>query len=85
MSGECPTGVLLLVCVCVCVCAPPTHPGVCVLSFQVITKANNTLNGISSSAVCTEVIQSAQGMEYLLGEIHTHTHIKHHCDPQLDM
>lgn len=38
------------------------------LSFQVITKANNTLNGISSSSVCTEVIQSAQGMEYLLGE-----------------
>lgn len=35
---------------------------------QVITTANNTLNSISSSTVCTEVIQSAQGMEYLLGE-----------------
>uniref|UniRef100_A0A667YYA1 Synergin gamma n=1 Tax=Myripristis murdjan TaxID=586833 RepID=A0A667YYA1_9TELE len=35
----------------------------------VITKANNTLNGISSSSVCTEVIQSAQGMEYLLGVV----------------
>lgn len=34
---------------------------------QVIKKANDTLNGISSSSVCTEVIQSAQGMEYLLG------------------
>lgn len=46
--------------------------------MQVITKANNTLNGISSSSVCTEVIQSAQGMEYLLGEeshAHTHTHV----------
>lgn len=48
--------------------------------MKVITKANNILNGISSSSVCTEVIQSAQGMEYLLGEesqtrhIHTHTH-----------
>ncbi|CAB1348974.1 unnamed protein product [Coregonus sp. 'balchen'] len=38
-------------------------------ALQVITKANNTLNSISSSTVCTEVIQSAQGMEYLLGEI----------------
>ncbi|XP_067102052.1 synergin gamma isoform X3 [Osmerus mordax] len=38
-------------------------------ALQVITKANNTLNGISSSAVCTEVIQSAQGMEYLLGVV----------------
>lgn len=38
------------------------------IPFQVITTANNTLNGISSSTVCTEVIQSAQGMEYLLGE-----------------
>lgn len=36
--------------------------------IKVITNANNTLNGISSSSVCTEVIQSAQGMEYLLGE-----------------
>uniref|UniRef100_A0A673KR04 Synergin gamma-like n=1 Tax=Sinocyclocheilus rhinocerous TaxID=307959 RepID=A0A673KR04_9TELE len=35
----------------------------------VITTANNTLNGISSSTVCTEVIQSAQGMEYLLGVV----------------
>uniref|UniRef100_A0A3Q3BLT7 Synergin, gamma n=1 Tax=Kryptolebias marmoratus TaxID=37003 RepID=A0A3Q3BLT7_KRYMA len=35
-------------------------------ALEVITKANNTLNGISSSSVCTEVIQSAQGMEYLL-------------------
>lgn len=34
---------------------------------QVIKKANDTLNGISSSSVCTEVIQSAQGMEYLQG------------------
>ncbi|XP_066518578.1 synergin gamma isoform X3 [Hoplias malabaricus] len=38
-------------------------------ALQVITTANNTLNGISSSAVCTEVIQSAQGMEYLLGVV----------------
>ncbi|XP_053728402.1 synergin gamma isoform X5 [Synchiropus splendidus] len=38
-------------------------------ALEVITKANNTLNGISSSAVCTEVIQSAQGMEYLLGVV----------------
>ncbi|XP_066551492.1 synergin gamma isoform X2 [Amia ocellicauda] len=38
-------------------------------ALQVINKANNTLNGISSSAVCTEVIQSAQGMEYLLGVV----------------
>ncbi|KAM9598082.1 synergin gamma isoform 13-T13 [Trichechus inunguis] len=36
-------------------------------ALDVIKKANNTLNGISSSSVCTEVIQSAQGMEYLLG------------------
>uniref|UniRef100_A0A8C2PWZ0 Synergin, gamma n=1 Tax=Cyprinus carpio TaxID=7962 RepID=A0A8C2PWZ0_CYPCA len=36
---------------------------------EVITTANNTLNGISSSTVCTEVIQSAQGMEYLLGVV----------------
>uniref|UniRef100_A0A2K5LNT2 Synergin gamma n=1 Tax=Cercocebus atys TaxID=9531 RepID=A0A2K5LNT2_CERAT len=35
----------------------------------VIKKANDTLNGISSSSVCTEVIQSAQGMEYLLGVV----------------
>ncbi|XP_078785545.1 synergin gamma isoform X4 [Oryzias latipes] len=38
-------------------------------ALEVITKANNTLNSISSSAVCTEVIQSAQGMEYLLGVV----------------
>ncbi|XP_015223078.2 synergin gamma isoform X2 [Lepisosteus oculatus] len=38
-------------------------------ALQVINKANNTLNSISSSAVCTEVIQSAQGMEYLLGVV----------------
>uniref|UniRef100_A0A3P8Z3Q3 EH domain-containing protein n=1 Tax=Esox lucius TaxID=8010 RepID=A0A3P8Z3Q3_ESOLU len=38
-------------------------------ALQVITKANNTLNSISSSTVCTEVIQSAQGMEYLLGVV----------------
>ncbi|XP_051535975.1 synergin gamma-like isoform X2 [Myxocyprinus asiaticus] len=38
-------------------------------SLQVITTANNTLNGISSSSVCTEIIQSAQGMEYLLGVV----------------
>ncbi|XP_028855450.1 synergin gamma isoform X3 [Denticeps clupeoides] len=36
---------------------------------QVINTANNTLNSISSSNVCTEVIQSAQGMEYLLGVV----------------
>ncbi|KAJ3590231.1 hypothetical protein NHX12_008185 [Muraenolepis orangiensis] len=36
---------------------------------SVITNANNTLNGISSSSVCTEVIHSAQGMEYLLGVV----------------
>ncbi|KAF3816705.1 hypothetical protein GH733_014053 [Mirounga leonina] len=36
---------------------------------EVIKKANDTLNGISSSCVCTEVIQSAQGMEYLLGVV----------------
>ncbi|XP_070338927.1 synergin gamma isoform X19 [Equus asinus] len=36
---------------------------------EVIKKANDTLNGISSSSVCTEVIQSAQGMEYLLGVV----------------
>nr|XP_057935147.1 synergin gamma isoform X3 [Doryrhamphus excisus] len=38
-------------------------------ALEVISKANNTLNGISSSSVCTEVIQSAQGMEYLLGVV----------------
>nr|XP_056721257.1 synergin gamma [Euleptes europaea] len=38
-------------------------------ALQIIKKANDTLNGISSSSVCTEVIQSAQGMEYLLGVI----------------
>ncbi|XP_015279567.1 PREDICTED: synergin gamma isoform X2 [Gekko japonicus] len=38
-------------------------------ALQIIKKANNTLNGISSSSVCTEVIQSAQGMEYLLGVV----------------
>uniref|UniRef100_A0A665T4L6 EH domain-containing protein n=1 Tax=Echeneis naucrates TaxID=173247 RepID=A0A665T4L6_ECHNA len=38
-------------------------------AMEVITKANNTLNSISSSSVCTEVIQSAQGMEYLLGVV----------------
>ncbi|XP_061916359.1 synergin gamma isoform X4 [Entelurus aequoreus] len=38
-------------------------------ALEVITNANNTLNGISSSSVCTEVIQSAQGMEYLLGVV----------------
>ncbi|KAM4699746.1 synergin gamma isoform 2-T2 [Discoglossus pictus] len=38
-------------------------------AVQVIKKANDTLNGISSSSVCTEVIQSAQGMEYLLGVV----------------
>ncbi|XP_032769823.1 synergin gamma [Rattus rattus] len=38
-------------------------------ALEVIKKANDTLNGISSSAVCTEVIQSAQGMEYLLGVV----------------
>ncbi|XP_035289994.1 synergin gamma isoform X2 [Anguilla anguilla] len=38
-------------------------------ALQVISKANNTLNSISSSAICTEVIQSAQGMEYLLGVV----------------
>lgn len=53
---------------------------ICLCShIKVITKANNTLNSISSSSVCTEVIQSAQGMEYLLGEelqtTHTHTHM----------
>uniref|UniRef100_A0A672UZ76 Synergin gamma n=1 Tax=Strigops habroptila TaxID=2489341 RepID=A0A672UZ76_STRHB len=41
-------------------------------ALQVIKKANDTLNGISSSSVCTEVIQSAQGMEYLLA-IHNHS------------
>ncbi|XP_052323582.1 synergin gamma isoform X9 [Oncorhynchus keta] len=40
-----------------------------VSALQVITKANNTLNSISRSTVCTEVIQSAQGMEYLLGVV----------------
>ncbi|XP_040605289.1 synergin gamma isoform X3 [Mesocricetus auratus] len=38
-------------------------------ALDVIKKANDTLNGISSSAVCMEVIQSAQGMEYLLGVV----------------
>ncbi|XP_051014124.1 synergin gamma [Acomys russatus] len=38
-------------------------------ALDVIKKANDTLNGISSSAVCTEVIQSVQGMEYLLGVV----------------
>ncbi|KAM3616479.1 uncharacterized protein V6R79_018837 [Siganus canaliculatus] len=38
-------------------------------ALEVISKANNILNGISSSSVCTEVIQSAQGMEYLLGVV----------------
>ncbi|XP_034025076.1 synergin gamma isoform X3 [Thalassophryne amazonica] len=38
-------------------------------ALEVISKANNTLNSISSSSVCTEVIQSAQGMEYLLGVV----------------
>ncbi|MFT7803714.1 synergin gamma [Arapaima gigas] len=38
-------------------------------ALQVISKANSILNSISSSAVCTEVIQSAQGMEYLLGVV----------------
>uniref|UniRef100_A0A3B4AI02 EH domain-containing protein n=1 Tax=Periophthalmus magnuspinnatus TaxID=409849 RepID=A0A3B4AI02_9GOBI len=38
-------------------------------ALEIITKANNTLNSISSSSVCTEVIQSAQGMEYLLGVV----------------
>ncbi|XP_018104885.1 synergin gamma isoform X2 [Xenopus laevis] len=38
-------------------------------ALKIISKANNTLNGISSSSVCTEVIQSAQGMEYLLGVV----------------
>nr|XP_032802986.1 synergin gamma isoform X10 [Petromyzon marinus] len=36
---------------------------------EVIKKANTVLNGISSSAVCTEVIQSEQGMEYLTGVV----------------
>ncbi|XP_042194394.1 synergin gamma isoform X1 [Callorhinchus milii] len=38
-------------------------------ALQVIKKAGDTLNGISSSTVCSEVIQSTQGMEYLLGVI----------------
>ncbi|KAJ1185530.1 hypothetical protein NDU88_002322 [Pleurodeles waltl] len=38
-------------------------------ALQVIKKANDTLNGISSSSVCTEVIQSVQGMEYLVGVV----------------
>ncbi|XP_042111327.1 synergin gamma isoform X39 [Ovis aries] len=38
-------------------------------ALEVIKKANDTLNGISSSSVCTEVIQSVQGMEYLLGVV----------------
>ncbi|XP_074118159.1 synergin gamma isoform X7 [Sminthopsis crassicaudata] len=38
-------------------------------ALLIIKKANDTLNGISSSSVCTEVIQSAQGMEYLLGVV----------------
>ncbi|KAK2496395.1 hypothetical protein MC885_015231 [Smutsia gigantea] len=36
-------------------------------ALDVIKEANDTLNSISSSPVCTEVIQSAKGMEYLLG------------------
>uniref|UniRef100_A0A672K6G6 Synergin gamma n=1 Tax=Sinocyclocheilus grahami TaxID=75366 RepID=A0A672K6G6_SINGR len=46
-------------------------------ALQVITTANNTLNGISSSTVCTEVIQSAQGMEYLLGVVEVYRVTKH--------
>ncbi|KAM9292311.1 synergin gamma-like [Gastrophryne carolinensis] len=38
-------------------------------ALQVIKKANDALNGISSSTVCTEVIRSSHGMEYLLGVI----------------
>nr|XP_033777832.1 synergin gamma isoform X2 [Geotrypetes seraphini] len=38
-------------------------------ALQVIRNANDTLNGISSSSVCTEVIQSVQGMEYLHGVV----------------
>ncbi|XP_045155849.1 synergin gamma isoform X5 [Echinops telfairi] len=38
-------------------------------ALDAIKKANDTLNGISSSTVCTEVIQSARGMEYLLGVV----------------
>ncbi|XP_043574308.1 synergin gamma isoform X7 [Chiloscyllium plagiosum] len=38
-------------------------------ALQVMRKASDTLNGISSSTVCNEVIQSTQGMEYLLGVI----------------
>lgn len=55
--------------------------------IKVITKANNTLNSISSSAVCTEVIQSAQGMEYLLGEeeLTQHTQSSHSHKNQTHM
>lgn len=49
-----------------------SYTGLLSFSIKVITKANNTLNSISSSSVCTEVIQSVQGMEYLLGR-ETHT------------
>ncbi|MGH0188060.1 UNVERIFIED_CONTAM: hypothetical protein FKN15_027723 [Acipenser sinensis] len=45
------------------------HPKLQLHLLVVINKANDTLNGISSSSVCTEVIQSAQGMEYLLGVV----------------
>uniref|UniRef100_A0A8C4NAU7 Synergin gamma C-terminal domain-containing protein n=1 Tax=Eptatretus burgeri TaxID=7764 RepID=A0A8C4NAU7_EPTBU len=38
-------------------------------SLQVIKKANDIFNGITSSAVCTEVVQSEQGMEYLAGVV----------------
>lgn len=48
------------------------NTGACVVTFKVITNANNILNSISSSSVCTEVIQSAQGMEYLLGREPAH-------------
>lgn len=50
--------------------------------MKVITKANNVLNGISSSSVCTEVIQSAQGMEYLLGEEAQTRHTRSSTDCQ---
>lgn len=57
-----------------------SNTGACV---KVITKANNILNGISSSTVCTEVIQSAQGMEYLLGrQLHTHARTHKHTYKQ---
>lgn len=48
------------------------NTGACAVTFKVITNANNILNSISSSSVCTEVIQSAQGMEYLLGREPAH-------------